>query len=66
MTSREITVLIWVLLGLLMLVLQVASRFEGSRIPSFGAVITRAMRTSTGRVGVLAGWLWVGLHYFSR
>jgi hypothetical protein len=29
-------------------------------------VLTRAMRTRTGRVGVLVAWAWLGLHFFAR
>ena len=66
MTSRDITILNWVILGLGMVGLEVANRFEHSRVPSFRTVITRVMRTPSGRVGVLAAWLWVGPHHFSR
>lgn len=66
MSSHQVTVLVWALLGLAMLVLEGLSRLEGSRIPTFSALVTRAMRTPSGRVGVLAGWLWLGLHYFSK
>jgi hypothetical protein len=39
---------------------------EGSRIPSLGVVFSRVMRTRSGRVGMMAGWAWVGLHFFAR
>ncbi len=35
-------------------------------IPSLQEVLTRVMRTRTGRVGVLVAWAWVGLHFFAR
>jgi hypothetical protein len=31
-----------------------------------GALVGAAMRTTPGRVGVLAAWLWVGLHFLAR
>ena len=31
-----------------------------------GPTIGSAMRTTTGRVAVLAAWLWVGLHFLAR
>ena len=66
MTSREVTLVVWAALGLALVALEVASRFDASPVPSFRDLVTRAMRTPSGRVGVLAAWLWVGLHYFSR
>lgn len=35
-------------------------------IPSLGEVLSRIMRTRTGRVGVLVAWAWLGLHFFAR
>jgi hypothetical protein len=29
-------------------------------------VLRRAMRTRSGRVGVIAGWAWIGIHFFAR
>jgi Family of unknown function (DUF6186) len=46
--------------------LELLSRRTGSRIPSFGRLLSAAMRTRTGRVGVVAGWAWFGLHLFVR
>jgi hypothetical protein len=54
---------VFILAGVL---LEVLARRPGSRIPTLGAVITRAMRTRSGRVGVIAGWVWIGLHFFAR
>jgi len=46
--------------------LQLASRRPDSPIPSLGNVFRRVMRTRSGRVGVVAGWAWLGLHFFAR
>ena len=35
-------------------------------VPGLGDLLTRAMRTRTGRVGVLVAWAWIGLHFFAR
>ena len=35
-------------------------------VPALGDLLTRAMRTRTGRVGVLVAWAWIGLHFFAR
>jgi hypothetical protein len=36
------------------------------RVPPLGDVLTRVMRTRTGRVGVLIAWGWIGLHFFAK
>jgi hypothetical protein len=66
MSSYDVTLLIWALLAAAVVALDVAGRFEGSPIPTLSRLIGRAMRSPQGRIGILAGWLWVGLHYFSR
>lgn len=66
MTSREITIAVWVALGAAVAALEIAGRFPRSPVPTFGRLLERAMRSPSGRVGILAGWLWIGLHYFSR
>ncbi|MFH1331074.1 MAG: DUF6186 family protein [Actinomycetota bacterium] len=66
MNSRQAAVAVYAFLAAAGVALQVLSRRAGSPIPSLGAVLGRAMRTRSGRVGVLAGWLWLGLHFFAR
>ena len=65
MNSHDLTVygyLVVMLAGLLLELLAARTR----RIPSLGHVLTRIMRTRTGRVGMLVAWAWVGLHFFAR
>jgi len=64
--SHDIAVMVYVLFALFMLVLQGLSLRRGSRIPSLGTVFSRVMRTRSGRVGIMAGWAWLGLHFFAR
>lgn len=45
--------------------LVVASHLPDSVVPTFGAVMSRVMRTRSGRIAVLVGWLWLGMHYFA-
>jgi hypothetical protein len=66
MSSHNVALAVYVLFGLGGLILQRLSSRDGSRIPSLGSVITRAMRTRSGRVGIVAGWAWLGLHFFAR
>ena len=66
MNSHDIAVMVYVLFALVMLGLQALSLRRNSRIPSLGTDFSRVMRTRSGRVGVIAGWAWLGLHFFAR
>jgi hypothetical protein len=66
MNSHDIAVLGYLLVALTLLVLQGLSLRRGSRIPSLGTAFSRVMRTRSGRVGFMAGWAWLGLHFFAR
>jgi hypothetical protein len=66
MTSRDVTIAVYALIASIGVGLQLRSRSAGSRIPSLGDVFRRVMRTRSGRVGVVAGWAWLGLHFFAR
>jgi hypothetical protein len=46
--------------------LQVLATRTRAPVPSLGELLTRAMRTRTGRVGVLVAWAWIGLHFFAH
>jgi len=46
--------------------LQVLATRTRVPVPALGDLLTRAMRTRTGRVGVLVAWAWIGLHFFAR
>jgi len=47
-------------------ILEVVATRTRAQVPSLGDVLTRIMRTRTGRVGVLVAWAWLGLHFFSQ
>lgn len=46
--------------------LQVAATRTKAPVPSLGVILTRIMRTRTGRVGLLVAWAWLGLHFFAQ
>ena len=66
MTSRDITIAGYAAFVAILLGLHLWGSTGRSRIPSLGMVFSRAMRTRSGRVGIVAGWAWVGLHFFAR
>jgi len=47
-------------------VLQLLATRTEVPVPSFGELLTRAMRSRTGRVRVLVAWAWIGLHFFAK
>ena len=66
MNSHTITLAGYlVVLGGIVL-LQVLAARTRVPVPSLGELLTRAMRTRTGRVGVLVAWAWIGLHFFAH
>jgi hypothetical protein len=66
MSSHDVAVAVYLLFAMAALVLQALSLRHDSKIPSLGAVFSRVMRTRSGRVGMMAGWVWLGLHFFAR
>jgi hypothetical protein len=65
-SSHAVTVVVYATIVLAAVVLQLVSRRQGSAIPSLPNVFRRVMSTKSGRVGVVAGWAWLGLHFFAR
>lgn len=66
MNSHDLTVLGYLVLLLAGLLLELVAARTRAQIPALGQVLTRIMRTRTGRVGVLVAWAWVGLHFFAQ
>jgi hypothetical protein len=66
LSSHDITVAGYVLILFAGVGLEWLARRGSGRIPTFSDVLLRAARTRAGRVGVIAGWAWLGLHFFAR
>lgn len=66
MSSHGVTVTGYVAIAVVGIALQLAALRPGSRIPTLAVVLRRAMRTRSGRVGIVTGWAWLGLHFFVR
>jgi len=66
MNSHEITIIGYLVVLGSLVALQVLATRTRAPVPALGDLLTRAMRTRTGRVGVLVGWAWIGLHFFAR
>ncbi len=65
MSSHDVTIAGYLVVAAGIVALQVlASRTRV--VPSLGDLLTRAMRSRTGRVGILVAWAWIGLHFFAK
>jgi Family of unknown function (DUF6186) len=65
-SSHAITIAGYVAVLTGIVLLQVLAARTRIPVPSLGELLTRAMRTRTGRVGVLVAWAWIGLHFFAH
>ena len=66
MTSHEVTIAGYLVVLAAIAALQLLATRTRVPVPSLGELLTRAMRSRTGRVGVLVAWAWIGLHFFAR
>jgi hypothetical protein len=66
MNSHDVTVVGYLILLAVAVALQVAARRRWVTVPPLGVVVRRAMRSRPGRIAVIAGWAWLGLHFFAR
>ena len=66
MNSHDVTITGYVVILLAAFGLQLAATRAKAPVPPLGTVLSRIMRTRTGRVGVLVAWAWLGLHFFAK
>lgn len=66
MTSRQITIIGFVLFGLAGVLLEWRARSRRSRLVPMGDIITWMARNTPGRVALLLVWWWTGWHFFAR
>jgi hypothetical protein len=66
MSDWAITVIGFVAIIAVLVVLEILARQKIGRIPTLGQWLGFVMRRPVGRALILAGWLWLGWHYFAR
>jgi Family of unknown function (DUF6186) len=66
MSSHDVTIAGYLVVAAGIVALQVLAATDRAPVPSLGELLTRAMRSRTGRVGILVAWAWIGLHFFAR
>ncbi len=64
--ARDVIIAGYLLLAGAIVVLQIAAVTGDRPIPTIGQVLSRIMRTRAGRIGIVAAWAWLGLHFFTR
>lgn len=65
MTGTKVSVIGFVALLITGLALELAGR-RRTGLPTAAQALAAAMRTTPGRVTVLAAWVWVGVHFLAR
>jgi hypothetical protein len=66
MTSHYLTIAVYLAVLAGFVALQLIATTTKAPVPPLGAILTRIMRTRTGRVGILVAWAWIGLHFFAQ
>ena len=66
MNSHEVSIAVYLVVLAGIVLLQVLATRTRAPVPSLGDLLTRVMRSRTGRVGVLVAWAWIGLHFFAK
>ena len=64
--SRPVTLAGWILIAVAFTAAGIVAVVSRARFPSAIAVLRAAMRNVVVRVIALAGWAWVGWHFFVR
>jgi hypothetical protein len=64
--SRPVTLAGWILIAVAFTAAAMVAIISRGRFPSAIAVLRAAMRNVVVRVIALAGWAWVGWHFFVR
>ena len=63
MSTRVLTVLGYLLVAASLVGVELSARRDVSRVPSFGGLLRRAMRTRSAQLGILLAWWWLGWHF---
>jgi hypothetical protein len=66
MTSRQLTMLVWGLLGLGVFAFLIATALSKGRLPTLGALVSRITANRLGRGLFVVAWMWLGWHAFAR
>jgi Family of unknown function (DUF6186) len=65
-TTKAVTVIGFVAVIMALVALELLGRRKIGQIPTLSEWLGYVMRPRSGRALILAGWLWLGWHYFAR
>jgi hypothetical protein len=65
-TSRELTLVLWAVIGAGLLACLVLSAVAPRRLPTAATAIGALVSSPVGRVVIVVGWMWLGWHLFAR
>jgi hypothetical protein len=65
-SSRDVTYVVWAVLGAVVVATQVAAVTGIGRLPGVAAVTGRAAAGRVARSVLVVGWMWLGWHAFAR
>jgi len=65
-STRAVTIIGFVAVIAALVTLEILGRRKIARIPTLSEWLGCVMRPRAGRAIILAGWLWLGWHYFAR
>jgi hypothetical protein len=65
-TAHDVTIAGYLVIVTAAVGLQAAAYSGRVDVQSLGTVLARVMRTRAGRIGLVAAWAWVGMHFFAR
>lgn len=63
MSGAQVTFAAYGLIAASAVLFEMAARVAPGRVPSFGAVITWAMRRRSAQFGIVLTWWWLGWHF---
>lgn len=66
MTTRQISLVVWSVLGVALVACEVTAVLTRGAVPRFGTVIRRLVANPVVRVLLVLGWMWQAWHQFVR
>jgi hypothetical protein len=64
--DRHVTLIVWAVLGLSLVVGQLAASTSHGRLPGLGRFVRLVIANRTGRYLLVLAWMWLGWHAFAR
>jgi hypothetical protein len=65
-SSHDVTIAGYLVVLLTAIGLELAAWSHRFDVQGLGTVLSRVMRNRSGRIGMVAVWAWLGMHFFAR